>query len=153
MRRKDKVKQRLKDIVSFWQSIWGKLLVFIFCGSIVALFIASFCLDKRLTLSVMNEWISLVVGMAALILGIISLFLSFYNVEQSNEIQKDTLKIMAEVKAEITNEIKEMKISMNDNFSDIRYSRDFQGDKDIRKITAEVDKSNWRRGINEQVFK
>ncbi|MCI7674155.1 MAG: hypothetical protein SOZ15_00635, partial [[Ruminococcus] torques] len=80
------MKETLKNAVDFWKSFWWKLLAFVLSGSIAALFIASFCLKEELSLSVMNEWVSLVVGMAALILGIISLILSFYNVEQSNEV-------------------------------------------------------------------
>lgn len=92
----------LDRAIKFWKAIWGKLIAFIICGSIVTLFIASFCLKEELTLSVMNEWVSLVVGMAALILGIISLFLSFYNVEQSNNVQRETIEIMHNVKEDIT---------------------------------------------------
>lgn len=43
--------------------------------------------------------------MVALILGVISLFLSFYNVEQSNEIQKETVKIMTDVKEDMAERI------------------------------------------------
>ncbi len=110
----------LKKIIDFWKSIWGKLVAFIICGSIVALFIASFCLDKELTLSVMNEWVSLVVGMAALILGIISLYLSFYNVEQSDEMQNKTYEIMDDVKKDINIELNDIKDKINIGFSDMK---------------------------------
>lgn len=106
----------LDNVIKFWKAIWGKLIAFIICGSIVALFIASFCLKEELTLSVMNEWVSLVVGMAALILGIISLFLSFYNVEQSNNVQRETIEIMHNVKDELSNRIGELEKKLDDGF-------------------------------------
>lgn len=110
------MKERLKKIIKFWKEIWGKLIAFIICGSIVALFIASFCLDKKLTLSIMNEWVSLVVGMAALVLGIISLFLSFYNVEQSNDVQRETIEIMNNVKTDIVNRISAIEKKIDTGF-------------------------------------
>lgn len=112
------MKERLKKIIEFWKNIWGKLIAFIICGSIVALFIASFCLDKKLTLSIMNEWVSLVVGMAALVLGIISLFLSFYNVEQSNDVQRETVEIMNNVKEDIVNRISVIEKKIDTGFVD-----------------------------------
>lgn len=115
-----RLKDYLEKIIKFWKAKWGTLIVFTICGSIVALFIASFCLEKELTLSVMNEWVSLVVGMVALILGIISLFLSFYNVEQSNATQKETIEIMNNVKKEISDELDDLKDKMNSGFADMR---------------------------------
>ncbi|MCI7673683.1 MAG: hypothetical protein SOZ15_03300, partial [[Ruminococcus] torques] len=85
-------------------------------------------------LSVMNEWVSLVVGMAALILGIISLILSFYNVEQSNEVQKETIEIMNEVKSDIEEKLSELRLDMNRQFSDMKNAeyrgteKSFEGD-------------------------
>lgn len=111
------MKKHLSAIISFWKSIWGKLVAFTICESIVALFIASFCLDKSLTLAVMNEWVSLVVGMVALILGIISLFLSFYNVEQSNEVQRVTIEIMHDVKDDLANQINSVEKKIDSGFA------------------------------------
>lgn len=121
------MKDNLEKIILFWKSIWGKLIPFIICESIVALFIASFCLDKEVTLSIMNEWVSLVVGMAALILGIISLFLSFYNVEQSNAIQRETIEIMQNVKEDIANRISVIEKKIDSGFID-----DAQNNSQIR---------------------
>jgi hypothetical protein len=129
-----KVKETLKNAVDFWKSFWWKLLAFVLSGSIAALFIASFCLKEELSLSVMNEWVSLVVGMAALILGIISLILSFYNVEQSNEVQKETIEIMNEVKSDIEEKLSELRLDMNRQFSDMKNAgyrgteKSFEGD-------------------------
>lgn len=127
------MKNNLKKIIDFWKAIWGKLIAFIVCGSIVALFIASFCLKKELTLSVMNEWVSLVVGMAALVLGIISLFLSFYNVEQSNDVQKETIEIMTKVKEEITEKIIEIEHKIDTGFgNEINQNAKYKGSIEIK---------------------
>lgn len=99
------MKTEWKDKSVFWKHFWWKLVIWILCSSIILLFIFSYRLDKVLTLSVMNEWVSLIVGMAALILGIISLILSFYNLDQANETQKETIKIMDDVKFEIIGQL------------------------------------------------
>lgn len=112
------MKETLKNVVAFWKSFWWKLVAFATVGSIVALFIASFCLQKELTLSVMNEWVSLILGMAAFILGIISLILSFYNVEQSNDVQKETIKIMNNVKEDIVDRIVVIEKKIDTGFTD-----------------------------------
>lgn len=114
------MKETLRNAINFWKNFWWKLLAFVLSGSIVALFIASFCKKEELSLSVMNEWVSLIVGMAALILGIISLILSFYNVEQSNEVQKETIEIMNEVKNDIEEKLSELRLDMNKQFSDMK---------------------------------
>lgn len=99
------MKEEREDKSTFWRHFWWKLLIWILCSSIILLFISSYALDKVLTLAVMNEWVSLIVGMAALILGIISLSLSFYNLDQSNEMQKETIKIMDDVRFEIREQL------------------------------------------------
>lgn len=134
----------LDNVIKFWKAIWGKLIAFIICGSIVALFIASFCLKEELTLSVMNEWVSLVVGMAALILGIISLFLSFYNVEQSNKTQQETIEIMNKVKGDIENKLFELRVEMNNRFTDVLNSGQYKGEMEKpEKIETKRDKIEW----------
>lgn len=135
----------LDRAIKFWKAIWGKLIAFIICGSIVTLFIASFCLKEELTLSVMNEWVSLVVGMAALILGIISLFLSFYNVEQSNNVQRETIEIMHNVKEDITKKINDMQSDINQKLSDMS-NGNFKGQTEKEKMTATIDdKKGWKK--------
>lgn len=114
------MKETLKKAVKFWKSFWWKLVAFATVGSIVALFIASFCLNEELTLSVMNEWVSLILGMAAFILGIISLILSFYNVDQSNDVQKETIKIMNDVRNDIEEKLFDLRTDMNRQFSDMK---------------------------------
>lgn len=74
-----------------WKKFWWRILIFVLFFSIITLFITSFIFDQEITLSVMNEWVSLIVGLAALLLGIISLILSFYNLDQSTEMQKESL--------------------------------------------------------------
>lgn len=137
------MKKRLEELITFWKDIWGKFALFSIAGSIIALFIVSFVFDKNITLEVMNEWVSLVAGMSALVLSIISLFLSFYNVEQSNEVQKETLKIMNEVKEGLGSRIDNLQDEMNKGFNNIE-NREYKGFiKKIQPMIREIDDTTW----------
>lgn len=111
------MKKYINDVINFWKKTWGSLVAFIILVSIIALFIASFVLDKCITLSVMNEWVSLILGMVATIMSVISLFLSFYNVEQSNEVQKETVKIMTDVKEDMAERINNIERKIDSGFA------------------------------------
>ena len=137
------MKKRLGELITFWKDIWGKFALFSIAGSIIALFIVSFVFDKSITLEVMNEWVSLVAGMSALVLSIISLFLSFYNVEQSNEVQRETLKIMNEVKEGLGLRIDNLQDEMNKGFNNIE-NREYKGViKKIQPMISEIDDTTW----------
>ncbi|MDY5882073.1 hypothetical protein ACQRCQ_03085 [Lachnospiraceae bacterium SGI.085] len=137
------MKKRLEELITFWKDIWGKFALFSIAGSIIALFIVSFVFDKNITLEVMNEWVSLVAGMSALVLSIISLFLSFYNVEQSNEVQKETLKIMNEVKEGLGSRIDNLQDEMNKGFNNIE-NREYKGFiKKIEPMIGKIDDTTW----------
>lgn len=110
------MKRFMSNVINFWKKYWGIFVGLTIFGSIIALFIASFVLDKSITLSVMNEWVSLVVGMVALVLGVISLFLSFYNVDKSNEVQKETVKIMTDVKEDMAERINNIEKKIDSGF-------------------------------------
>lgn len=139
------MKETLKKAVKFWKGFWWKLVAFATVGSIVALFIASFCLKEELTLSVMNEWVSLILGMAAFILGIISLILSFYNVDQSYEVQKDTIDIMHKVQDDIESKLAELHVDMNKQFTDIRTGV-YRGTKDMADdVQTSMNIKGWEK--------
>lgn len=96
-----------KKIEKF-REFWGLFVVYVMATSIIALFIASFTAKQNIELNDMNTWVSLILGMIALTIGIISLFLSFYNVEQSVQAQKDSLNIMNAVKEDIKDKLTEI---------------------------------------------
>lgn len=87
-------KQSIMQQISIFKEFWGSFVIYVIATSIIALFIASFVVDKNIALNDMNTWVSLILGMVALVIGVISLFLSFYNVDQSVQAQDRTLEIM-----------------------------------------------------------
>ena len=138
------MKKYINDVINFWKKTWGSLVAFIILVSIIALFIASFVLDKCITLSVMNEWVSLILGMVATIMSVISLFLSFYNVEQSNEVQKETVKIMTDVKEDMAERINNIERKIDSGFSNsgnsVRNSPKVQFN--VREVEEKEEKQN-----------
>ena len=139
------MKKYMNDVISFWKKHWGSLVAFIILESIIALFIASFVLDKCITFSVMNEWVSLIGGMVAMIMGVISLFLSFYNVEQSNDVQRETVEIMTKVKEEIQLKLNELQLDMNKQFSDIKYQKYSGESKELESVKNTLDARKWEK--------
>ena len=61
--------------------------------------------------------------MVALVIGVISLFLSFYNVEQAYQSQVDNLNEMKKVQTEITRKIDSMHFQMKKEFNNMRHSK------------------------------
>lgn len=76
------------DKINFFRNLWGKFLFYVLATSIIGLFLGSVYFKKVIGLDVINTWVGIVLGLVALIIGIISLFLSFYNVDQANKTQE-----------------------------------------------------------------
>lgn len=74
--------------VLLMKKYWGPLVVYILATSIIMIFITNLVFKRNITLEDMNTWVSLILGFVALIVGIISLLLSFYNLDQMVNAQK-----------------------------------------------------------------
>ncbi len=94
---KDYGKGKIAKKIKRFESFWGEFVMYVLATSVVGLFVASFVQDKNITLSDMNSWVSIVLGLVALVVGIISLWLSFYNVDQVNKSQEKIEKKVNEL--------------------------------------------------------
>lgn len=56
------------------------------------MFISSIIFDKVVTINVLNSWVGIILGLVATVIGIISMVLSFYNLDQGVKTQKETLE-------------------------------------------------------------
>ena len=110
---------KIEETINFFRQIWGTFVIYVLATSIIGLFIASFILKEEISLTKMNEWVSLVLGLIALFVGIISLFLSFYNIDQSIQSQKQSMDIMENVKSDIQDTIQRLESKMQKEFSDL----------------------------------
>lgn len=87
----EKERDRQEGKIARFRSFWGSFVVYVISTSLISLFLASFVSKQNITLNDINTWVSLILGMVALVIGVISLFLSFYNVDQAYQSQKDSL--------------------------------------------------------------
>lgn len=96
-----KAETKLDKSVRILKSYWWKITLFIVSAGIIILFATSLAYHEEITLDVMNSWVGIILGLVASIIGIISMFLSFYNLDQSVKTQKETLDKIENIKKEI----------------------------------------------------
>lgn len=80
--------KKLDDQVEKMRRFWWPFSMFVIAMGVISLFTAGIIFDKKISISIMNSWVGIVLGLVATVIGIISMFLSFYNLDQSikNEI-------------------------------------------------------------------
>ena len=98
-------KSSLIEILKFIRKSWVTFVVYIIATGIIGLFLGSVFFEKVIGLNELNAWVGIVLGLVALILGIISLFLSFYNVDQANSTQQDTINIIKDFEEKMINRL------------------------------------------------
>lgn len=103
-----KHKESEKHVLQEWRRFWGIFVIYVFATSVILLFVASFAFGKSVTLSDMNNWVGIILGMIALVIGIISLYLSFYNLDEANRTQQETLDILEKVEKNIDARLREL---------------------------------------------
>lgn len=134
----------IEETVRFFRNFWGRFVLYVIATSIIGLFLGSIYFKEIVGLDEINAWVGIVLGLVALIIGIISLFLSFYNVEQSNEVQRQTIEIMNTVKEDITKKINDMQSDISQKLSDMN-NGNFKGQTEKEKMTATMDnKKGWK---------
>ena len=86
--------KNIDEMIRFFRDLWGKFVFYVLATSIIGLFLGSIFFKKIIGLNEINTWVGIVLGLVALVIGIISLFLSFYNVDQANKTQEKTVDII-----------------------------------------------------------
>lgn len=79
---------KIENTIEGFRAFWGEFIIYVLATSIIGIFIVSIVKRDNVTLADINSWVSIVLGLVALIVGIISLWLSFYNVDQANKSQR-----------------------------------------------------------------
>lgn len=94
-------KSSLDKIIDYLREKWWKYIIAVLTEGVLALFLFGFIYDKVITVEVMNLWVGIILGLVATAIGIISMILSFYNLDQSIKTQKETLDKIDNIKKEI----------------------------------------------------
>ena len=94
-RKKDS--ENVDEKIEWFRNWWLEFIIYVLATSIVGLFIVSLVKKENITLADANNWVSIILGFVALVVGIISLYLSFYNVDQANKSQQEIQKTAEEM--------------------------------------------------------
>jgi hypothetical protein len=119
--------QRLRDVVDCFRFFWPRFTIYIIGFGTVGLFIVSYVKKEELTLQIMNNWVGMVLGLVALIIGIISLYLSFYNLDQATDTQIKTHENLEEMKKDFKESLYELKVNIIDVTKDLATKDDLKG--------------------------
>lgn len=92
--RNEKKEKNIDEMIQFFRDLWGKFVFYVLATSIIGLFLGSIFFKEIIGLDEINTWVGIVLGLVALVSGVISLFLSFYNVDQANKTQEKTVEII-----------------------------------------------------------
>ncbi len=147
-RRNIEKKINIEETVRFFRDFWGRFVLYVIATSIIGLFLGSIYFKEIVGLDEINTWVGIVLGLVALIIGIISLFLSFYNVEQSNEVQRQTIDIMNIVKEDIMKKINDVQSDISQKITDMNNGK-FKGQTEKERITATMDDEKGWRKVND----
>lgn len=102
---------KVESAVEWFKSNWTTFVLYTAASSIILLFLLTIVFPQKDTLSIMNNWVGLILGFAALFMSIASMVLSFYNVEQSHAMELRTEKINQKIEDKLGN-IDELKESI-----------------------------------------
>jgi len=92
----------------FFTSKFFKFTIGYIVIAITLLFLSNLCFENVITLEIMNNWISLILGLVATILSILSMGLSFYSYEMNRDIAQENTRTMNSLKEDILNEVREV---------------------------------------------
>ncbi len=101
---------QLESLVWWFKRNWSAFIVYISATSLIGLFLATVIFSETITLVTMNNWVSLILGFTALFMSIVSMVLSFYNVEQSHNSEKRMMQTNLDIghKLELLDELKNL---------------------------------------------
>lgn len=137
-------KSTIKSTVEFFRNFWGKFVVYVLATSIIGLFLGSIYYKQIVGLDEINSWVSIVLGLVALVIGIISLFLSFYNLDQAIEAQRESTQIMEKVKEDIQANIARLTDEMQEEFKDLHKEvSDYKGKTHESVMADDLGKKDW----------
>ncbi len=116
----NKMMQRLRKVVKALRYASVTLVCLLLSVGTVAFFIVSVATNNA-TIDSLNGFVGIVLGVVALTASIVSMFLSFYSIEKSEESDKEMNIILTEIKAidsniqSVVSKIEEKQQELNNN--------------------------------------
>lgn len=89
---------KLSKRIESFKNNWSKYAIYVLSTSIILMFTFSLKYKQNLELQTINNWVGIILGLLATMTSVISLFLSFYNLEKEGEESKDNQRTLGEMK-------------------------------------------------------
>lgn len=138
-----KYEKKIKETIDFFRRLWGKFAFYVLATSVIGLFLGSIYFEKEVELNTINNWVSIVLGLVALIIGIISLFLSFFNLDETNKSNTRSVEIMQELQNKLVDQ-------MNDMRQDIKSKIDESNEKTRSYFFNSYNETNTKNSYEQQ---
>ena len=84
----EKSQNGLEKIIFYVKNHFWNWFIYIITTSLVLLVSFSLIFKESITLSTINNWVGVILGLVALVATVFSLGLSFYNFDKQNELDK-----------------------------------------------------------------
>lgn len=93
----EKSQNGLEKIIFYVKNHFWNWFIYIITTSLVLLVSFSLIFKESITLSTINNWVGVILGLVALVATVFSLGLSFYNFDKQNELDKKNRDLMNQV--------------------------------------------------------
>lgn len=107
-----KKKTNIDGAIQFFRDLWWKFVCYVLATSVIGLFLGSIFFKEVIGLNEINTWVGIVLGLVALVIGVISLFLSFYNVDQANKTQEKTVDIIQKFQDKMVDRMHKLQVDV-----------------------------------------
>ena len=152
MLKENKSLTRIEKCIAFFKKYWGIVTSFVISTSIVALFTCSLVFDRKIELQIMNNWVGIILGMIATIMSIISLFLSFYNLEREREEGKENRELFLAFR-KVLDELQKEQSGMKDTLTEqLEATKDLKRNLANSKSPTVIDDNRYKIDAKNEKF-
>ena len=152
MLKENKSLTRIEKCIAFFKKYWGIVTSFVISTSIVALFTCSLVFDRKIELQIMNNWVGIILGMIATIMSIISLFLSFYNLEREREEGKENRELFLDFR-KVLDELQKEQSGMKDTLTEqLEATKDLKRNLANSKSPTVIDDNRYKIDAKNEKF-
>lgn len=136
-----------KSILDSIKKWWLPGVIIYILLTLTILFVTNIIVKENTSLEQVNGWVSLILGIVATLLSVTSMWISFYSLERTNEINLENTKAMADLKAETLKQIKELNTEYMNKIGSVHNSIN-QTLREIENIKKGMDEFTGKTGTS-----
>lgn len=95
--RNESKKAKLEKAILFFKSWSASILALVILFGILAIFVAGLINDHSPSIDILNQFVSIILGVVATIMSIVSLLMSFYGLEKTEESELRQRNILQQI--------------------------------------------------------